>query len=349
MTSIQLDGVTVAFSEVTVLDNITLRVEDQELLVVIGPSGSGKSTLLRAVGGLDAVASGEVRFDDIDVTDLSPARRDIAMVFQDNALIPYKSVRKNVAFPLEVHRVGRDEIDQRVLAETRTLAIDRFLERFPKELSAGHQQLVQAARALVRRPSVFLLDEPLASMDEANRRMMREEIVLLQRGYGVTTLYATNDQEEAMALADRIAVIHDGRLRQVGPPDEVYRRPVDTFVAGFVGSPPMSLIRGELREHEVRLKTEALPIGPQATRGPVTVGVRPHHWERIPTAGLQGVVTFVENHGDHAFAHIDLDGEEVTMRVGADGPSVGESIEIWTRRFHVFDRSGRAIAHISPQ
>lgn len=346
MTSILLDGVTVAHSGVPVVSDVDLSIEDREFLVVIGPSGSGKTTLLRAVAGLDTVTSGEVSFDGDIVTEQSPALRDVAMVFQDNSLLPFKSVRKNVSFPLEIHRVRRDEIDRRVLAETRTLAIDRFLERMPNELAAGHQQLVQAARALVRRPSVFLLDEPLARMDAANRQMMRTEILVLQRGYGVTTLYATNDQEEAMVLADRIAVIDEGRLRQVAPPDEIYRRPVDTFVAGFVGSPSMSFVPGEVSGLEVRFGAGAFPVSPRIASGSVTIGVRPHDWEHVSVAGLRGVVTAIENHGDHGFAIVDLDGNEITMRVGAGGATVGELVEIWTRRFHIFDRSGRAVAHV---
>ncbi|MEA3503458.1 MAG: ABC transporter ATP-binding protein, partial [Actinomycetota bacterium] len=296
--------------------------------------------------GLDTVTSGDVSFDGNIVTDKSPDLRDVAMVFQGNALLPLKSVRKNVSFPLEVHHVRRDEIERRVLAEARTLAIDRFLERMPNELAAGHQQLVQAARALVRRPSVFLLDEPLARMDAANRQMMRTEILLLQRGYGVTTLYATNDQEEAMVLADRIAVIDEGRLRQVAPPDQIYRKPVDMFVAGFVGSPSMSFVRGEMSGLEVRFKAGALPVPPGIASGPVTIGVRPHDWEPISAAGLRGVVTAVENHGDHGFATVDLGGDDITMRIAAGGPTVGETVEIWTHRFHIFDSSGHAVAHV---
>ena len=347
MASIMLDGVTVIHSGIVAVSDVRLTIEDRELVVVIGPSGSGKTTLLRAVAGLDTVTSGEVWFDGEVVTGRPPAARDVAMVFQANALFPFKSVRKNVSFPLEVHRVHRDEIERRVLAETRMLAIDRFLERMPNELSAGHQQLVQAARALVRRPSVFLLDEPLSRMDAANRQMMRTEILMLQRGYGVTTLYATNDQEEAMVLADRIAVIDEGRLRQVAPPDEIYRRPVDMFVAGFVGSPSMSFVPGEAFDLEVRFNAGALPAPARIASGPVTIGVRPHDWEIVPDAGLRGVVTAVENYGDHGFATVDLSGDEIMMRVADQSPTVGEPVEIWTRRFHVFDRSGRAVAHVS--
>ena len=347
MASIQLDHVTVERSGVTVIPSMTLSVADGELLVLIGPSGSGKTSVLRAVAGLDPLVGGEVLFDHDVMTQVEPSQRDVAMVFQDNALMPFKSVRKNVSFPLEVRHLDRVEIERRVLAESRTLAIDRFLDKLPNELAAGHQQLVQAARALVRRPSLFLLDEPLARMDSANRRMMRTEIYLLQRGYTVTTLYATNDQEEAMALADRIAVLDAGRLRQLGTPHEIFHRPVDQFVAGFVGSPTMSFLPGTLSGFEVHIAAGALPAPPRIGEGSVTVGVRAHDWEVVPTAGLSGIVVSVENHGAHMFADIDIGGDLAVMRFTDDWPTVGDAVEIWPRRYHLFDSQGRAIAHIN--
>ncbi len=345
MASILLDSVSVARSGNQVVHHLTLAVEDQELLVLIGPSGCGKTTILRAVAGLEPLSGGDILFDGRNMDGVASARRDVAMVFQDNALFPRKSVRSNVSFPLEVRNIKQEEIDQRVLAEARTLSIERFLDRMPDHLSAGHQQLVQAARALVRRPSVFLLDEPLSRMDSGNRKMMRAEIRLLQTGYGVTTLYATNDQEEAMAIADRVAVIDDGRLRQLGTPGEIYHHPVDTFVAGFVGSPAMSFLQGMVSEREVGVAAGALPVPAQTPSGPVTVGVRPHDWHVVPTAGLRGVVASVEHHGDFAFAGVDLGPDRITMRFD-DVPAVGDTIEIWTRRFHLFGASGRAVAHI---
>jgi ABC-type sugar transport system ATPase subunit len=346
MSSVLLDSVLVERSGTVLIDHLTLFVEDEELLVLIGPSGSGKTTLLRVVAGLEKTTSGDVLFDGRSMDGVVPARRDVAMVFQDNALIPGKTVRKNISFPLEVRHIDRDEIDRRVLAETRTMAIDRFLDRLPSQLASGHQQLVQAARALVRRPSLFLLDEPLSRMDAANRQMMRSEIRLLQKGYGVTTLYATNDQEEAMAIGDRIAVIDGGRLRQLGTPDEIFHEPVDTFVAGFVGSPSMSFLRGEVSDREVHLGGGSLPVPPQTPPGPVTVGIRPHDWHRVPTAGMRGAVTALERHGDRAFAHVDIGTDQIVMRFDEDQPAVGEHVEIWTRRFHLFAPTGRAVAHV---
>ena len=346
MASVLLDSIFVERSGVVLIDHLTLSVDDKELLVLIGPSGSGKTTLLRVIAGLEKATSGDVLFDGRNMDGVAPARRDVAMVFQDNALIPGKTVRQNVSFPLQVRHVDRDEIDRRVLAETRTMAIDRFLDRMPNQLAAGHQQLVQAARALVRRPSLFLLDEPLSRMDAANRKMMRSEIRLLQTGYGVTTLYATNDQEEAMAVADRIAVVDGGRLRQLGTPDEIYHEPTDMFVAGFVGSPSMSFLRGEVSRREVHLSAGSLPVPPQTPAGPVTVGVRPHDWHLVPTAGIHGAVAALERHGAHSFADVDLGSDRIVMRFDEDEPAVGDVVEIWTRRFHLFGSTGRATAHI---
>ena len=347
MATILLDSISLEQSGVAILRDLTLAVEDRELLVLIGPSGSGKTSLLRIVAGLEAPSGGDVLFNGVSMDGVAPERRDIAMVFQDNALIPNKTVRGNVSFPLEVHHVRRDEIDRRVLAESRTLDIERFLNRMPDQLAAGHQQLVQAARALVRRPTVFLLDEPLARMDAANRRMIRTEIRLLQAGYGVTTLYATNDQQEALAIADRIAVIEDGRLRQVGTPHEIYHSPVDTFVAGFVGSPTMALLRGSVEGNEVRLSAGALPIPAGLPPGSVTVGIRPEDWEVVAAAGIPVTVTTIEEHGDHRFATVDLGTDSVVVHFTDTNPTIGSSIEIWTRRFHLFDGYGRAFAHIA--
>ncbi len=347
MASILLDGVTVERSGVAVIRALTLAIEDREFFVLIGPSGSGKTSVLRAVAGLDVPVSGDVLFDGDVVTRVDPAKRDVAMVFQDNTLMPFKSVRENVSFPLEMHHVERSEIERRVLAQSRVMAIDRFLDRMPERLAAGHQQLVQAARSLVRRPSVFLLDEPLARLDSANRRIMRSEIFLLQRGYSVTTLYATNDQEEAMVLADRIAVIDKGLLRQVGTPGEIYRKPADVFVAGFIGSPPMAFLPGNVSGSEVHISAGSLPVPPQTPQGLVTVGVRAHDWEVVPTAGLPGVVTSIQNHGDHIFAEVDVGSDPIVMRFDNERPTAGDTFEIWPHRFHLFDPSGRAVAHIN--
>ena len=346
MANIVLDGVTLERSGVEILHNVSVTIDDGEMLAVIGPSGSGKTSLLRLVAGLDMPTRGDVLFGGVVVTETPPARRDVAMVFQDNALIPFRTVRDNVAFPLEVHGVHRDEIDRRVGAESRAMTIERFLQRMPNKLAAGHQQLVQAARALVRRPSVFLLDEPLARVDPVLRQDMRSEIRLLQRGYDVTAMYATNDPIEAMALGDRILVIDRGRVVQLGSPHDIYHRPANAFVASFVGSPPMSMLPGRVGEREIVLASGALPMPKPLASLDVTVGVRPEDWEIVPMAGLNATVVSVEHHGDHGFVHVDLAGDPAIVRTRDGYPSVGDTVELWTRRFHVFGPNRTRLASV---
>ncbi len=251
-----------------------------------------------------------------------------------------------MAFPLEVHKVDAAEIEARVSAESRVMAIERFLQRMPNQLGAGHQQLVQAARALVRRPAVFLLDEPLARVDPALRIDMRTEIKLVAQGYGVTALYATNDPKEAMALGDRIAVIDRGRLVQIGTPEEIYHRPVDRFVAGFLGSPSMSRVPVRVTPTEVITDAGRIPCAGKAPERSTTMGVRPEDWELVATAGLPGTVGRGENHGDHWYVTIDLAGTDIVMRLDDAPPPAGTDVEVWTRRYHLFDRSGRRVASI---
>ena len=347
MASILLDGVSLERSGVPILRDLHLRIDDGELLVIVGPSGSGKTSVLRVIAGLDVPQAGEVLIDGTPVTAIDPAARNVAMVFQDNTLYPFMTVRRNISFPLRARHVDADEVDRRVTAEARLLAIDRFLDRFPDRLAAGHQQLVQAARALVRTPEVFLLDEPLARMDAKTRNTVRAEIGLLQRGYEVTTVYATNDQEQAMALGDRLVVLDAGEIRQVGAPDDVYRRPDDMFVAGFVGSPPMSFLRGRISGSEAHLAAGSLPVPLGIRPGEVMVGVRSHDWETAETAGFRVTVTSIEHHGPHAIATVSFGTEEALVRVSEPAPDPGESLELWTRHFHVFDPdTGRALAHI---
>lgn len=347
MASILLDGVSLERSGVPILRDLHLRIDDGELLVIVGPSGSGKTSVLRVIAGLDVPQVGDVLIDGTPVTAIDPAARNVAMVFQDDTLYPFMTVRRNISFPLRVRNLDADEVDRRVTAEARLLAIDRFLDRFPDRLAAGHQQLVQAARALVRTPEVFLLDEPLARMDAETRNTVRAEIGLLQRGYEVTTVYATNDQEQAMALADRLVVLDAGEIRQVGTPDDIYRRPDDMFVAEFVGSPPMSFLRGRVSGPEVHLAAGSLPAPPGIRPGEVMVGVRSHDWATAAAAGFRVTVTSIEHHGPHAIATVSFGSEEMFVRVSEPAPDPGESLEIWTRRFHLFDpHTGRALAHI---
>jgi multiple sugar transport system ATP-binding protein len=240
---------------VRAVDGIDLVAADGELLVLLGPSGCGKTTLLRTVAGLERPTAGDVLIDGDIVTHLPPRARNVAMVFQSYALYPHKSVRANITFPLKAAGVPRPERDRQAEAAAATLDLTRLLERKPRQLSGGERQRVALARALVRDPAVFLLDEPLSNLDAKLRATAREELKWFQQEIGITTIYVTHDQVEAMGLGDRIAVLCDGRIRQIGTPDDVYDRPADTFVATFLGSPPMNLVR----------------------RGDELVGFRPEH------------------------------------------------------------------------
>jgi multiple sugar transport system ATP-binding protein len=230
------------FDDVRAVDGVSIDVRDGEFLVLLGPSGSGKSTLMRMIAGLEQPTGGEIRINDIVVNDLPPRLRKVAMVFQSYALYPHMTVYKNIAFPLKPLKVPRKDVDKRVRDAASMFNIDHLLDRRPRQLSGGERQRVALARAVVRDPEVFLLDEPLSNLDAKLRAMARDELKQFQRRLGVTTIYVTHDQVEAMGMGDRIAVLYQGELRQLGTPEELYHAPADTFVAGFLGSPPMNLI-----------------------------------------------------------------------------------------------------------
>ena len=342
--TVLFDSVTLSYREGTALSDLTLRVEHGELLVLLGPSGSGKSSVLRLIAGLDLPSSGDVLINGVPVGDIPARERNVAMVFQDNVLFPFLDVEGNVGFPLDVRGLPGEEIEARVHAETRALHIESIMERMPETLSSGQQQLVQAAKAMVRTPDVFLMDEPLARIDPARRRAMRSEFRMLQEGYGTTTVYATNDQEEAMAIADRIAVLDDGKVRQVGPPLEVYNRPLDVFVAGFVGSPQMNVFPAAAAAGTIRLGPVDLETDPTWS-GSVTVGVRPADWNEI-SDGLPVRITHVDVLGADVLAAGESEVGEVTIRMHGPPPRTGDVVLFGPRRYHVFDEAtGRAIFH----
>ncbi len=348
MASVRLESITVIFDGVPALRALDLDVRDGELLAILGPTGAGKSTVLRVVAGLDRPTSGDVFIGEARVNDLLPSQRNAAMVFQENALYPMLTARGNVAFPLQVAHVSRAEVDRRVKAESRVLAISHILERKPGELAAGEQQLVQAAKAMVRVPHVFLMDEPLARLDQAQRVAMRRELRLLQQGYGVTTLYVTNDQAEAMALADRIAVLAEGRLEQMGAPLDLYRNPGSEVVAGLVGSPPMRIVDARVERDRPgfqvvagRLRLKAWPAALERYVGrPIRLGVRPEDVHPDPN-GTQAAVGAVQNLGDRGFADLDFgDGVVLQMRVEGPPPRPGALLGVRVGRAHLFDPAG---------
>jgi len=246
MTKILLDKLVKKFGKVIAVNNITLEIKDGEFFTLLGPSGCGKTTTLRLVAGLEYPDQGRIYMDGQDVTDLPPKDRDVAMVFQNYALYPHMSVFDNIAFPLKIRKVPKQEIRRKVKEVAEMLQINELLDRKPRQLSGGQQQRVALARAIVREPKVFLLDEPLSNLDAKLRVYMRAELKALQKRLGVTTIYVTHDQVEAMTMADRIAVMNEGIVQQIGTPADIYHKPANTFVAGFIGSPPMNFIECSL-------------------------------------------------------------------------------------------------------
>jgi multiple sugar transport system ATP-binding protein len=245
MALVELRGISKKFDQTTALDGVDLEIRDGELLVLLGPSGSGKTTLMRLCAGLETPTKGSIVIDGAVVNDLAPRERGIAMVFQTYAIYPHKSVYKNIAFPLQVEGLSKAEIKEKVEWAAGLFNIKHLLQRMPSQLSGGERQRVAISRALVRKPKVFLMDEPLSNLDAKVRDFARAELKRFQHEIGVTTIFVTHDQVEAMGLGDRIAVLHNGQLRQIGTPDDVYDNPADTFVAGFIGTPPMNFLERE--------------------------------------------------------------------------------------------------------
>src|SRR5437667_1100446 len=304
------------------LRELSLEVRDGEFLVLLGPSGCGKTTALRCIAGLDEATEGEIHIGERDVTRLPPAARDVAMVFQNYALYPHLTVRENIAFALEVRRVPRKEILRRVSEAAQRLGLAELLERRPAQLSSGQRQRVALGRAIVRAPQVFLFDEPLSNLDAKLRTEMRAELVKLHRELRATMIYVTQDQVEAMTMGQRIAVLHEGRLRQLGTPAELYERPADVFVARFVGHPGMNVLQGRgtrkrERTRAVECGSLALPVALPQYDGEVQLGVRPEHVALCPPdqgAGNADVLV-VEPLGSETLVHLDAGGQPLVAKV----------------------------------
>ncbi len=286
MAKVELIGVDKLFDRVKAVDSVSLKIRDGEFLVLLGPSGSGKTTLMRLCAGLERPTAGQIVIDGKVVNDDPPRERGIAMVFQSYALYPHKSVFNNIAFPLTVEGLSRQETKKKVEWAAGLLGIGHLLDRMPSQVSGGEKQRVAIARALVRRPKVLLMDEPLSNLDAKVRHSAREELKLFQREIGVTTIYVTHDQAEAMGLGDRIAVMHQGALRQIGTPEVIYHTPMDTFVAGFVGTPPMNFL--ERTDSIIGFRPELfvpaeLAVGQDAMKFPFAV-------ERVENLGAYSLV-----------------------------------------------------------
>jgi multiple sugar transport system ATP-binding protein len=275
MASVELRGISKSFGEHGILHEVSLDIKDGEFLVLVGPSGCGKSTLLRILAGLEECTRGEVAVDGKVVNELPPRSREIAMVFQDYALYPHMTVEENMSFGLRLRRLPKAEIDARVAEAAAILQLGRLLARMPRQLSGGQRQRVAIGRAIVRKPKAFLFDEPLSNLDAKLREEMRVEIAKLHQKLKATIVYVTHDQVEAMTLAARIAVIHQGRIQQVGTPAELFERPANKFVAGFIGSPTMNFIEGSLEPEGFRGEGVRVPVAHRGTGSPAILGVRP--------------------------------------------------------------------------
>ena len=329
---------------------IDLEIEDGEFMVLVGPSGCGKSTTLRMLAGLEEVNDGKIFIGDRDVTKMAPKDRDIAMVFQNYALYPHMSVEENMAFSLKMAKVPSAERKERVAKAAEILQLTEFLQRKPKALSGGQRQRVAMGRAIVRNPQVFCMDEPLSNLDAKMRVATRTDIARLQQDLGVTTVYVTHDQVEAMTMGDRVAVMKLGVLQQVDTPLKLYDKPANLFVAGFIGSPQMNLLEGVAAEDgTVKVGGYNVPVDPAAERkmnGLVTVGVRPENWRLVTDSegGLPVTVTVVEELGADSFVYgtCDVEGtpSNVIVRLaGRQHPQKGETLFVTTdpQHVHVFD------------
>jgi ABC-type sugar transport system ATPase subunit len=325
--SVTFTNVTKRYGDVTAVDRLSLDIADGEFMVLLGPSGCGKSTALRMIAGLEGISDGEIRIGERVVNDVVPAKRDVSMVFQSYALYPHMSVAKNIESPLVTRSIPASERRERIAEAARMLGLEPYLQRKPGELSGGQRQRVALARAVVSRPAVFLMDEPLSNLDAKLRTQTRAELVDLHRRLGTTFVYVTHDQIEAMTMADRIAVMSEGRLRQVGTPREVYDEPADLFVAGFIGTPPMN-------------------TAPDPGDAGTVIGVRPEHLHLDEAGMLGGTVHQTEWLGHEALLRVRLDGTAadwiVRLDSGAAPPPPGAPVRLRAEHVHRFDAASGA-------
>lgn len=312
MAKVEIQALEKQYGAYHALKSVSVTVHDGEFIVLVGPSGCGKSTLLRAIAGLEDVSSGTIRIGDENVTDLEPRDRDIAMVFQSYALYPHMSVRDNMAFSLDLKKVPKDQIDARVNEAARILGIEALLDRKPRALSGGQRQRVAMGRAIVRHPKVFLFDEPLSNLDAKLRVQMRAEIRALHDRLGATSVYVTHDQVEAMTMADRIVVLDAGRIVQVGSPLELYNAPMNRFVAEFIGSPSINILKGQIAQRRLILAgTEiVLPDDRLLPDGPVDVGIRPEDFVPATNGAVTGKVRLVEHLGAESYVVLDCEASD---------------------------------------
>ena len=364
MAGVTLEAVTKKFGSVTALDRFTLDIADGEFMVFVGPSGCGKTTALRIIAGLEEATSGHVKIGDRLVDDVPSKDRDIAMVFQAYALYPHMTVRENISFGLNIRmlksfwwrlthgaeaKAAKAEIAKRVGDAAQLLGIEGLLDRRPRELSGGQRQRVALARAIVREPKVFLMDEPLSNLDAKLRVQTRAELIRLHRRLGITTIYVTHDQVEAMTMGDRIAVLKDGELQQVDTPRQVYDHPANTFVASFIGSPPMNLVTVPIENGNAKLGDSAFPVPAGFTASKVTLGIRPERLRpEMKGVAVKAVVDVVEPLGATKTVLMNVGGVSLIASIDADVAAVdGEPITLFVQpdQVHFFDsESGASLA-----
>ena len=359
MANLKIKNLQKGFEGFSIIKGIDLEVNDKEFVVFVGPSGCGKSTLLRLIAGLEEVSGGTIELDGRDITEVSPAKRDLAMVFQTYALYPHMSVRKNMSFALDLAGVPKAEVEKKVGEAARILELGPMLERKPKQLSGGQRQRVAIGRAIVRNPKIFLFDEPLSNLDAALRVQMRLELLRLHKDLQATMIYVTHDQVEAMTMADKVVVLNGGKIEQVGSPLDLYHQPANLFVAGFLGTPKMGFLKGKVSRVdsqgcEVQLDAGTritLPLGGASLSvgGAVTLGIRPEHLELAKPGDctLQVTADVSERLGSDTFCHVvTASGEALTLRVRGDLASrYGEtlSLHLDAGHCHLFDANGVAL------
>lgn len=351
MASVDIQQVRKFYSDLEILHGIDIDVQDGEFVVLVGPSGCGKSTLLRMIAGLEDVSEGEIRIDGKVVNDLPPKQRDLAMVFQSYALYPHMTVAENMGFSLRLAKVAKASIETQVRDAAEILGLTDYLTRYPRHLSGGQRQRVAMGRAIVRKPKVFLFDEPLSNLDAKLRGQMRAEIKALHQRLRATTIYVTHDQTEAMTMADRIVVLRDGKVEQIGSPMEVYRSPKNSFVAGFIGSPPMNFFNGTYRDGNISFPSGqlvALPQAIDASEGQaIQVGIRPKHFvlgDASQPDTYPFTVELVEPTGDEVELKGKLFGQSITVVVSVTTIQVGDqlSLAVPSEASFVFDAQNGA-------
>ncbi len=336
---VRLEGITKSFGNFTAVNNLNVTIEDGTLAGLLGPSGCGKSTTLYMIAGLEKPTSGRIYFGDEDVTDLPPEKRGIGLVFQNYALYPHMTVRQNIMFPLENAKVPKAEALKIAQEMADLVQIGHLMDRKPGELSGGQQQRVAIARAIAKKPRVLLLDEPLSNLDARLRLETREEIRRIQQETGITTIFVTHDQEEAMSITDSIVLMKDGVLQQKEAPQEMYRKPANQFVASFMGTPPMGFMNGKVENGKVLIGS--LTLGDtEVVNGEVIVGVRPESWRLSQSEGIDATVTMVEVIGRDTLMTVDIEGQKVRCLIDSDNEvKVSDMVKLTVKpqAIHLFD------------